>query len=734
MSLLYYLKGSNEAVLIEEKPFASGGEGALHQILSPARYINHVAKVFHIHKRGDFLREAKIIYLIENRPRFDYTPDHETIIWVEQAIYDEKSNFSGFIMPRASGEKLEILCAPNLPKHLGADWKRLSFSHKDSFRLRLKVCYNLASAIHQIHASGKYVLVDLKPDNVIIYPNGLISIVDTDSFEISENGKTIFPATVATPEYTPPEYYEGIRPGEVSIENSWDRFGLAVIFYRILFGIHPFAASAVPPYDNLVSLGDKIHHGLYVHHYKNKIFSVIPPPHRKFDSLDEELKSLFQTTFIDGHENPNNRISAEQWAMAFMSSPYLIVDRPLPSKSLELDVVILENWYEAAIEKAIAELKLTAPIPQLAKTINGQGQFITETLNDYKKAGRALMSMAKYGGLVLGIVAVFILIIGIFTDAFSFSSGFNILSNLIMIIPRLIFWFLINPIYLLLLLIPFFMTVGKKAWSSFTAGFNKTVQKIQESFALSKGQKRRGMEDKQYVLFSKRVKIKQKMQEIKTELNILEQVKSKKEENFQREYGQKIKETNILIQSDIKKESENIEQYDQKARELMKEEAKEIRLLRVEFINTLKNNPPYSEISGNSPEQKIASLEIWKKRQVGSEVEINQLAQKIELELLEMRAGLEAKITVIKTRFDEIHNNLVNSGKEHKIKIDDIVNSATAKIRIEGKLDAHLLDKNYKKLLKTRNELLAELYVEENNMTELNEQIKTVRDNLNKLR
>ena len=732
MSLLYYLKGSNEAVLIEEKPFASGGEGALHQILSPARYINHVAKVFHIHKSGDFLREAKIIYLIENRPKFDYTPDHETFIWVEQAIYDEKSNFSGFIMPRASGEKLEILCAPNLPKHLGAEWKRLSFSHEDSFRLRLKVCYNLASAIHQIHASGKYVLVDLKPDNIIIYPNGLISIVDTDSFEISENGKTIFPATVATPEYTPPEYYEGIRPGEVSIKNSWDNFGLAVIFYRILFGIHPFAASAVPPYDNLVSLGDKIHHGLYVHHYKDKIFSVIPPPHRKFDVLEEELKSLFQTTFIDGHENPNDRISAEKWALAFMSSPYLIVDRPLPSKNLELDGIISENWYETAIDKAISELKLTAPIPKLA--INSKGQFITETLNDYKKVGTALKNIAKFGGLISSIIVLFILIIGIFTDGLSFSSILNILSYLIMIITKIIFWFLTNPVYLLLLLIPFFMTIGKKVWSSFTIGFNKTIQKIQDSFAVSKGQKRRGMEDKQYTLFSKKLIIKQKIQEIKTELNIIEQVKNKKEENYHREHSQKIKETNILIQSDIKKESENIEQYDQKARELMKEEAKEIRLLRVEFFNTLKYNPPYSEISGNSPEQKIASLEIWKKRQVGSEAEINQLAKKIELELLEMSATQETKISEIKSRYDELHNDLVNSGKVHKIKINDIIDSATVKIRIEGKLDAVLLDKNYRKLLKTRNELLAELYVEENNMIGLNEQIKTVRDNLNKLR
>ena len=77
---------------------------------------------------------------------------------------------------------------------------------------------------------------------------------------------------------------------------------------------------------------------------------------------------------------------------------------------------------------------------------------------------------------------------------------------------------------------------------------------------------------------------------------------------------------------------------------------------------------------------------------------------------------------------------MLNNGKQHKIKIDDIINSATEKIRIEGKLDSQLIDKSYKKLLKPRNELLVELFAEEQKMNELNDDIKTVRDNLNTLK
>ncbi|MCH2046697.1 MAG: serine/threonine protein kinase, partial [Saprospiraceae bacterium] len=264
MYLQYYIKNTNEAVIVQEKPFASGGEGTLHEIQKPARFIKHVAKIFHPKKR-DKEKERKIDYLINNPPKFEYSTDHQPIIWVEQALYNEKDEFVGFIMPKASGEQLEILCSPKLPRYLGAEWDRLRFGHNDALRLRLKVCYNLSAAIHQIHATGRYVLVDLKPDNILIKSNGVVSIVDTDSIEVVENGKTIFPATVVTPEYTPAEYYKGVKPGKSVIDQSWDHFSLAVIFYRLLLGVHPFAASALPPLDNLTSLGDKIQHGLFVH-------------------------------------------------------------------------------------------------------------------------------------------------------------------------------------------------------------------------------------------------------------------------------------------------------------------------------------------------------------------------------------------------------------------------------------------------------------------------------------
>jgi serine/threonine protein kinase len=737
MAQQFYIKGTNEAVIVDDKPFAGGGEGGLFNIQSPSRYVTYVAKIFHTHKRKDQQREDKINYMIENRPQFEYNPAHQPIVWVEKALYDEKGQFVGFIMPKATGEKLEVLCSPRLPKRLGREWQRLAFGHEDSMRLRMKVCYNIAAAIHQIHATGKYVLVDLKPDNILIHSNGLVSIVDMDSIEVIEDGETKFPATVVTPEYTPPEYYEGVRPGDQVIEKTWDEFSIAVIFYRLLLGIHPFAASAVPPYDNLVSLGDKIHHGLYVHQPNEQLFSIIPPPHRKFEELDEEVQQLFDRTFVEGHKDPKKRISAELWGTTFINSPLLLIDRPLPSKVLDLHNPMKQNWYEVAVGKAIQELKLAAPTPKTGTPLLAQkhsNEFWKQTMGQYKKAGNVLLNLAKFGGIVLAVIIGFVFFIGIFANGFDSATAFEVLGELLMLIPRTIWWFISNPIFLILVIAPLLFTAGRKGLGFVRKKVGKVFDKVQENMALTKGQRRRHLEDKQYALFTKRVKMKKRLQEIQTELNILEQVKSKKEENFQRTYGKTVNETNQQIQTELSKEAYQIQMRDQKARELMRQEAKEIRELRSEFLETLETASPYMDIPGKTPEQKINNLQYWKEQQLGTKEEIEQMAQQIEIQLEAMREQLKEKIAEIQARYDQAHKDLVDESNEYKIKIEDIVESASDKIRIESKLDSQLLDKSYRKLLKTRNELMLELYDEEDKLDGLNQEIREIRDELSQLR
>ena len=314
----YLLKESRTVIELAATSFAGGGEGDLYKIKSPAAYRNCVAKLYHPHKLSSE-REEKTQYLIDNPPVG--LSENGSIVWIKDALYTKDYKFVGFIMPFAIGKKLELLCLGKLPKKIGKNWQRFDLKHPDALQYRLRICFNLAAAIYQIHATDHYVLVDMKPENILIQPNGLLAIVDTDSVEVIEDGVAIFPAPVATPEYTPPEFYANDRQKNGMIGESWDRFGLAVIFYKLLCGIHPFAASANPPYDNLVSLHEKIEHGLFVHRTVNKsVFSVIPPPHKKFETLDPNLQELFIQCFEEGHKNPEARPTADEWCSTLLGA------------------------------------------------------------------------------------------------------------------------------------------------------------------------------------------------------------------------------------------------------------------------------------------------------------------------------------------------------------------------------------------------------------------------------
>lgn len=303
----YYLKKKKEKIRLTTKHFAGGGEGNLHKIENRG-FDKYVAKIYHADRRTQ-QRADKIQYLLDNPPE-DHSED-SALVWVTDILYDEKNNFVGFIMPYIKGEKLEVLCMGRLPRKLSNVWKRFDFANKDALSYRLRICFNLAVAVYQVHRTERYVLVDMKPENILIQPNGLVSIVDMDSVEVvDELGQVLFPAPVATPEYTPPEFY---REDRTVVDTSWDRFGLSVIFYKLLFGIHPFAATANPPYEGLVSLHQKIEEGLFVHHPDSTRLRIVPPPHQAFHKMELAIQQLFNSCFVEGHLMPTERPLAEDW-------------------------------------------------------------------------------------------------------------------------------------------------------------------------------------------------------------------------------------------------------------------------------------------------------------------------------------------------------------------------------------------------------------------------------------
>jgi len=298
------------------KPFAQGGEGDLHDILSPHQYSQYVAKIYKTDKQTQ-AREQKIRYMIANPPAFQAQNGHEAIIWAKKMLF-QSGKFVGFLMLRAKGIKLEPLCYLSVPKKYAADWGYFDFDRPQALQYRLKLCLNIAIILHQIHQTGHYALGDLKPENIMVNAEGLVSMLDLDSMEIRDGEQILYVAPVATPEYTPSEQQQNRRQKGDKI--NWDKFSIAVIFYRMLCGLHPFAGACHRPFDKLSTVPDLIGAGLFPNGKSRKHFAQVPPPHDYFHRLDKGLQQLFLTCFDDGHTNPNSRPTAGAWVLQLTRS------------------------------------------------------------------------------------------------------------------------------------------------------------------------------------------------------------------------------------------------------------------------------------------------------------------------------------------------------------------------------------------------------------------------------
>lgn len=376
------IKLSNDTIIeVGDTPFASGGEADVFEILSPTNYSKQVLKIYKPDKRTK-QKEEKLDFLINNKPNLIPLNDHHSVIWPIHLAYNS-SKFVGYTMPKASGIKLELLCHPKLPKTLTKEWDKFSFHTPGASEARLKLCFNISAALSQIHSFGSYVLVDMKPDNVMVKSDGLISIIDIDSTEIIKNNTLLFPAQVATPEYTPPEYYKTILDIEKNVINeTWDRFSIAIIFYRILFGIHPFTASLKSPFENLTNVSDIIQKGFLPIGKTKDRFRTIPPPHSNFYKLDKSIQHLFLTSLEESLVNPNLRPTADDWCRMLSPNPGIQINRKLPSKSFHCSLPA----YSIAVQlRSTPAVKINKPSYLTITYSNG---IVAKLIRFFKKSER----------------------------------------------------------------------------------------------------------------------------------------------------------------------------------------------------------------------------------------------------------------------------------------------------------------------------------------------------------
>lgn len=280
-----------------------GGEASVYKISNQE---NRLVKVYEPEPRPNYL--GKLSWMVSHPPD-NPTSEHQhaSLAWPDGLLFDARKKLIGYQMPYIQ-HAVPLLEVYN-PR------RRAQVLPRFNRRYLLRTAHNLAAAVGALHRSG-YVAGDLNESNVLVTPTALITIIDTDSFQVREEhagGQLVHHCPVGKPEYIPPEL-QGKPLSEITRLPDHDSFGLAVLIFQLLMeGSHPFraqwlAAGDPPP------LETRIANGAYPY-VAAPAFPVRPPNGAPgIETLHPALAELFRRCFVDGHLDPRWRPGPELWA------------------------------------------------------------------------------------------------------------------------------------------------------------------------------------------------------------------------------------------------------------------------------------------------------------------------------------------------------------------------------------------------------------------------------------
>ena len=104
---------------------------------------------------------------------------------------------------------------------------------------RMDLMLQICRGLHAAHSRGIFHR-DVKPGNLLVRPNGELKIVDFGIARLASSSMTASGLLVGTPDYMSPEQARGHE-----IDQRSDIFSAGAVFYYMLTGRKPFAASGL---------------------------------------------------------------------------------------------------------------------------------------------------------------------------------------------------------------------------------------------------------------------------------------------------------------------------------------------------------------------------------------------------------------------------------------------------------------------------------------------------------
>jgi len=276
--------------------FGGGGEGVVHAIVGRD---DSVAKVYRAPLTDDRVRKL-------NRMVAGANPKILGIAaWPIDLLFDPNSGDPvGFLMRRVVGfQEIHQLYSPVQRKRLfpNADWRHL-----------IRAARNCAAAFDTLHQEG-IVVGDVNQGNLLVNESAEIRLIDCDSFQVTSAGQ-VHLCRVGVPHFQPPEFQSGgLDWTTVARTADHDNFGLAVlIFHLLLLGRHPFAGRYSGQEDLLIE--EAIGKRLFAYGRSAVRNGMSPPPHTvPRDALSGEVMDAFESAFVTGGINGQNRPTSAQW-------------------------------------------------------------------------------------------------------------------------------------------------------------------------------------------------------------------------------------------------------------------------------------------------------------------------------------------------------------------------------------------------------------------------------------
>lgn len=280
------------------KKIASSGEGTVWK----TSYRGFLAKLYHERQPERF---QKLQVMIAHPPK-DPTQgqNHISLAWPKDLLANQQGQPMGFLMPEI-GESVKLSTIYN-PRLRSRKAPRFNWYYLHTAAL------NIASSMDAVHKEG-YVVGDVKPQNILVNNQALISIIDTDSFQVQDpHSREVFRCLVGSEGFTPAELL-GKDLATVDQTEIHDRFRLGVIVFLLLFGDQPFKGKWIGRGESPQPT-ELIEKGFWPYAPQSLIR---PGPNTiPLSILHPQLQSCFHQCFTQGHTQSHLRPSAEQWMAA----------------------------------------------------------------------------------------------------------------------------------------------------------------------------------------------------------------------------------------------------------------------------------------------------------------------------------------------------------------------------------------------------------------------------------